>query len=181
MLIQFPIIMSLYSVIQHIPAYVSKIKDVYTPIAEKILSLKGNDTAQYLADYVKNNNITTATTDLTKLEEVGVNNVIDVISNMSSTDLTGLLTNLNIQDAYMANVDKINDIYSFALGINISEAPGYRLTWALLIPITSAAFNFLSMKLSMAKGGTGDAKSDSMMKSMMITICLLYTSPSPRD
>lgn len=170
MLIQFPIIMSLYSVIQHVPAYVSKIKDVYTPIAEKILSLKGNNTAQFLTDYVKNNEITTVTTDLTKLEEVGVNNVIDVISNMSSTDLTDLLTNLKIQDVYMSNVDKINEIYSFALGINISEAPGYRLTWALLIPITSAAFNFLSMKLSMAKGGTGDAKSDSMMKSMMITM-----------
>lgn len=170
MLIQFPIIMSLYSVVQHVPAYVTKIKDVYTPIAEKILSLKGNGTAQYLTDYVKNNEIVTVTTDLTKLEEVGVNNVIDVISNMSSTDLTGLLTNLNIQDAYLANVDKINEIYSFALGINISEAPGYRLTWALIIPLVSVVCNFLSLKLSMAKGGTGDAKSDSMMKSMTITM-----------
>ena len=64
--------------------------------------------------------------------------------------------------------------HSFAFGINISEAPGYRLTWALLIPITSVIFNFLSIKVSMAKTGeSGNATADSMMKSMMITMPLM--------
>ena len=177
MLIQFPIIMGLYRVIQSIPAYVGKIKDVYTPIAEAILKAKGANTQQFLIDYVNNNEITTASYAVRQFEDVaniGVNNVIDVISNMGTTDLTALLSELNINDLFVSNIDKINEIYSFALGINISEAPGYRLTWALLIPLVSVICNFLSIKLSMAKTGqTGDATADSMMKSMMITMPIM--------
>jgi len=177
MLIQFPIIMGLYRVIQCIPAYVSKIKDVYSPIAEAILKAKGANTQQFLIDYVNNNEITTASYAIRQFEDVanvGVNNVIDVISNMGTTDLTALLSELNINGLFISNIDKINEIYSFALGINISEAPGYRLTWALLIPLVSVICNFLSIKLSMAKTGqTGDATADSMMKSMMITMPIM--------
>lgn len=174
MLIQFPIIMGLYRVIQCIPAYVGKIKDVYTPIAEAILKNKGANTQQFLIDYVNDEGITTAAYAIKNFEDVekiGVDHVIDVISNMGVNDLTTLLTDLGLNDAFVSNIDKINEIYSFALGINISEAPGYRLTWALLIPLVSVICNFLSMKVSMAKTGqTGDRTADSMMKSMMITM-----------
>lgn len=177
MLIQFPIIMGLYRVIQSIPAYVGKIKDVYSPIAEAILNKQGTNTQQFLIDYVNENEITTASYAISKFEEVaevGVNNVIDVISNMGVTDLTTLLTDLGMNDLFVSNIDKINEIYSFALGINISEAPGYRLTWALLIPLVSVVCNFLSMKVSMAKTEqSGDRTADSMMKSMMITMPIM--------
>ena len=176
-LIQFPIIMGLYRVVQNIPAYVGKIKDVYTPIAQAIIDKHGNGTQQYLIDYVEKEEISTvsyAMNNFEKLDTVGVDNIIDVLSNMGISDLTSLITDLGMKDALIANVDKINDIYSFALGINISEAPGYRLTWALLIPITSVIFNFLSIKVSMAKTGeSGNATADSMMKSMMITMPLM--------
>ncbi len=177
MLIQFPIIMGLYRVIQCIPAYVGKIKDVYTPIAEAILKNKGNNTQQFLIDYVNDNGITTASYAISKFEDVkqiSADHVIDVISNMGTNDLTTLLTELNLNDMFVSNIDKINEIYSFALGINISEAPGYRLTWALLIPLVSVICNFLSMKVSMAKtGDSGNATADSMMKSMMITMPIM--------
>ena len=177
MLIQFPIIMGLYRVIQCIPAYVGKIKDVYTPIAEAILKNKGNNTQQFLIDYVNDNGITTASYAISNFEDVkqiSADHVIDVISNMGTNDLTTLLTELNLNDMFVSNIDKINEIYSFALGINISEAPGYRLTWALLIPLVSVICNFLSMKVSMAKtGDSGNATADSMMKSMMITMPIM--------
>ena len=174
MLIQFPIIMGLYRVIQCIPAYVGKIKDVYSPIAEAILDKKGTATQQFLIDYVNDEKITTASYAISKfkdVEKISTDNIIDVISNMGVTDLTDLLNSVGLNDAFVSNIDKINEIYSFALGINISEAPGYRLTWALLIPLVSVICNFLSMKVSMAKTGeTGDATADTMMKSMMFTM-----------
>ncbi len=177
MLIQFPIIMGLYRVIQSIPAYVGKIKDVYNPIAQAILDSKGSNTQQFLIDYVNENEITTASYAISNFEDVtsiGADNVIDVISNMGTNDLTALLTDLGLNDLFVSNIDKINEIYSFILGINISEAPGYRLTWALLIPLTSVLFNFLSIKVSMSKtGNSGDPTADSMMKSMMITMPLM--------
>lgn len=176
-LIQFPIIMGLYRVIQNIPAYVGKIKEVFTPIAQAIIDKQGSNAQQYLIDYVNKNEITTvsyAMGDFEKLETVGVDNIIDVLSNMGVSDLTALITDIGMKDALIANVDKINEIYSFALGINISEAPGYRLTWALLIPIISVVFNFLSIKVSMAKTEqSGNATADNMMKSMMITMPLM--------
>lgn len=178
MLIQFPIIMGMYSVIQKIPAYVGKIKDVYTPIAQAILNKKGAETQQFLIDYVSNpeNEITTASYalgDFEKATEIGVDNVIDVISNMGTSELETLLSHkdLLLSDMFTSNIDQLNEIYSFVLDINILEAPGYRLTWALLIPLVSVICNFLSLKLSMAKTGkTGDITADSMMKSMMTTM-----------
>ena len=176
-LIQFPIIMGLYRVVQNIPAYVGKIKDVYSPIAQAIMDKNGSNAQQYLVDYVEKNEITTvsyAIKNFEKLDTVSADNIIDVLSNMGVSDLTSLITDLGMKDALIANVDKINEIYSFALGINISEAPGYRLTWALLIPIISVIFNFLSIKVSMAKTqDSGNATADSMMKSMMITMPLM--------
>lgn len=176
-LIQFPIIMGLYRVIQNIPAYVGKIKEVFSPIAQAIIDKQGNNAQQYLIDYVEKNEITTvsyAMGDFEKLETVGVDNIIDVLSNMGVSDLTALITDIGMKNDLMSNVDKINEIYSFALGINISEAPGYRLTWALLIPIISVVFNFLSIKVSMAKTEqSGNATADNMMKSMMITMPLM--------
>lgn len=178
-LIQLPIIMGLYRVIQNIPAYVGKIKEIYTPIAQAILDKQGSNTQQFLVNYVEENNISGASYAARRmelLEAIDVNNVIDVISNIGVTDLTNIIKEIGMQDVLMANVDKINDIYSFALGINISEAPGYRLTWALVIPFISVIFNFISMKISMVKTGDNEnndstdstmAATNNVMKSMM--------------
>lgn len=176
-LIQFPIIMGLYRVIQNIPAYVGKIKDLFTPIAQAIMDKQGSNAQQYIIDFVEKNEITSnsyAMSTFEKLEEVGVNNIIDTLSNMGVSDLTKLIEDIGMKDALISNVDKINEIYSFALGINISEAPGYHISWALLIPISSVIFNYLSMKVSMSKTGqSGDATADNMMKSMMFTMPLM--------
>lgn len=176
-LIQFPIIMGLYRVIQNIPAYVGKIKDLFTPIAQAIMDKQGSNAQQYIIDFVEKNEITSnsyAMSTFEKLEEVGVNNIIDTLSNMGVSDLTKLIEDIGMKDALISNVDKINEIYSFALGINISEAPGYHISWAILIPISSVIFNYLSMKVSMSKTGqSGDATADNMMKSMMFTMPLM--------
>ena len=70
-------------------------------------------------------------------------------------------------DQFSSNVDKIDKIHAFIFGINISEAPGYKITPALLIPITSALFQFISMKVSSANNtSTGNDATSSMMKTM---------------
>ncbi len=177
-LIQFPIIMGLYRVIQNIPAYVGKIKEIYMPIAQAILDNYKGDTQQFLVDYVEQNKISGASyaaKRLEVLENIDANNVIDVISNIGVSDLSKIISDMGMQDTLIKNVDKINDIYSFGLGINISEAPGYRLTWALVIPFISVIFNFISMKISMVKTGENGneptdataAATNNAMKSMM--------------
>lgn len=193
LLIQFPIIMGLYRVIQNIPAYVEQVKAMYSPIAQTILVEKGNNITQFLENYVKDNKINAASlaiNNMKKVVEVGVNNVIDVISNFGVSNLNEIIDKIDVnalnidgvsQNVVANNIDKIDQIHSFVLGINISEAPGYKLTWALLIPFGAAFFQFLQMKLTTTPQQT-DAPGGSMMKSMNVTmplVSLFFTITMP--
>lgn len=172
--IQFPILIAFYRVIQNIPAYVGKIKDMYLPIAEGVLNSQGKDTQQFLIDFVDEQKVSGAAYAVRQfkdISEVTTDNVIDVLSNFGVSHLNTLADTLNLNVA--DNIDKIDQIHSFFLGINISEAPGYHLSWALLIPISSAFFNYLSMKLTSGKQENADPTANSMMKSMMITMPLM--------
>lgn len=184
--IQFPIIFALYRVVYNIPAYVPSIKELYTPIAQQIL--KVNDYLPVLSNFVDENKITTATqalNNLTKMngEGVGPDHIINVISQFSNSQwsLFGQLDVIaqneglvNIIHTNAAEIDKLNQ---FILGINISEAPGWKLSWALIIPITCALFQFLSTKTmsqpTMAADDPAAAQSAAMMKSMNITMPLM--------
>lgn len=178
-LVQLPIIYALYRVIQNIPAYVGKIKDMYSPIAEGILDSQGSKVQDFLVTYVDENKITGAATAINKIKdvaEVGINNIIDVISNFGVSNLNDVVNTIGLNgDKLIAdNIDKIDQIHSFILGINISEAPGYKLSWALLIPISSAVFNYLSMKLtSGSQQQQMEGSAGTMMKSMQITMPLM--------
>lgn len=182
--IQLPIIYALYRVIYNIPAYVPAIKQLYTPIAEQIL--KVNDYSTILSTFVSDNKINTASkaiNTLSKLDAGAVtdNNIIDVISQFSLsqwesfgnlvTEHTGLI------DAIATNVPHINNLNQFILGINISEAPGWKISWALLIPITAALFQFLSTKVMPAPQTDNSdptaAQTAAMSKSMLYTMPIM--------
>lgn len=176
-LIQLPVIYALYRVIQNIPAYVGKIKDMYMPIAQGVMDSQGEGKVQqFLIDFVNENSISGGSYAISKfkdLTEIGINNVIDVLSNFGVSHLNTLMDTLNLSGNVAENIDKIDQIHSFVLGINISEAPGYKLSWALLIPISSAFFNFLSMKVTSGNQQQSDATANTMMKSMQITMPLM--------
>lgn len=176
-LIQLPVIYALYRVIQNIPAYVGKIKDMYMPIAQGVMDSQGEGKVQqFLIDFVNENSISGTSYAISKfkdLTEIGINNVIDVLSNFGVSHLNTLMDTLNLSGNVAENIDKIDQIHSFVLGINISEAPGYKLSWALLIPISSAFFNFLSMKVTSGNQQQSDATANTMMKSMQITMPLM--------
>ena len=173
-LIQLPIIYALYRVIQNIPAYVGKVYDMYAPIAQSIIDNKDSKVQEFLIDFVNTNKINGASSGISKLKnlsDVNLNNVIDVISNFGVSHFHNLLETLGLSGNadLLGEVDKIDQIHSFIFGINISEAPGYKLSWALIIPISSALFQYLSMKVSTSKQ-QGDPMNNSMMKTMMITM-----------
>lgn len=184
--IQLPIIYALYRVIYNIPAYVPAIRELYVPIANQILKVK--DYATTIATFVNDNKIATASravNTLSKLDAGSVtdNNIIDIISQFSTThwETFGSLfsENTDLINAISTNVPQINDLNQFILGINISEAPGWKLSWALIIPITAALFQFLStktMQTTQPDMGGGDqtaAQSAAMMKTMTLTMPIM--------
>ena len=174
--IQIPIIWSLYRVIQNVPAYVTKIKDMYEPIAQSVIDTQGSKAQDFLINFVNDNNISGASyavKTFQKLTDITANNVIDVLSKFGVSNLHDLLDKLGTADQLAGNVNNIDKIHSFILGINISEAPGYKLSWALIIPISSALFQFLSMKVTSTSNPSGNDAAGSMMKGMQIYMPLM--------
>ncbi len=184
--IQLPIIYALYRVIYNIPAYVPAIKNLYTPIAREITKLADYTTT--LTNFVSDNKITTASRAIKTLSgldasSVTDNNIIDIISQFSSTQwdtFKNMLTgNEGLVHAISTYVPQINDLNQFIFGINISEAPGWRFSWALIIPISAALFQYLSSKVlqpsqsSIDSGDQAAAQSAAMMKSMTITMPIM--------
>lgn len=185
--IQLPIIYALYRVIYNIPAYVPAIKDLYTPIAQQVLKIK--DYAGTISTFVTDNKISTASravNTLTKQLDAGNtitdNHIIDIISQFSMTQWESFgevfSGNPDLIQAISVNVPKINELNQFILGINISEAPGWKLSWALIIPITAALFQFLSTKTMQTTqpdmgGDQAAAQSAAMMKSMTFTMPIM--------
>ena len=172
-LIQLPIFFALYAVIQNIPAYVSKVKDLYLPIANKIAA---NQTVfdkfvEYNATE-KINAVVTPTIDNT-------NSIIDVLSKVSNKEawieLSNALANTDVTNAINANVDKITDIYSFIGGINLAAVPGFALTTAIIIPILSMVFQFLSLKASPSQTSapSNDPTTEATMKSMKTMMMIM--------
>jgi YidC/Oxa1 family membrane protein insertase len=175
--IQIPIIWSLYRVIQNVPAYVTHIKDMYEPIANSVIDAKGDKASEFLINFVNDNSINGASYAIKafeKLDTIKADNIIDVLSKFGVSHLHTLLDTLGKSGELAGNVENINKIHSFILGINISEAPGYKLSPALLIPILSALFQFLSMKVTNANNAAmGNDTAGSMAKSMQFTMPLM--------
>lgn len=184
--IQLPIIYALYRVIYNIPAYVPGIRALYEPIAQEIRKVA--DYTSTLSTFVDENKISTAAKAIKTLgkldtESITDNNIIDVISQFSSTQWESFQQLLNNNDglvnAITTYVPQITDLNQFVLGINISEAPGWKISWALIIPISAALFQFLSTKTmqtaqpAMESGDQTAAQTAAMMKSMTYTMPIM--------
>ena len=170
-LIQLPIFLALYRVIQNIPAYVPKVYDMYKPIA---VAIQNNTKAQEA--------LTTVTADAGKqvalamnsIDYHNTNTVIDVLANFSEKMWNNLANALgNTGDVVNAmfvnnNVDNINHVNNF-FGLNLTEVPGFVFRAAIIIPILSLIFQFLSMKVTNVQTSDDPTQQATMgtMKTMM--------------
>ena len=170
-LIQLPIFLALYRVIQNIPAYVPKVYDMYKPIA---VAIQNNTKAQEA--------LTTVTADAGKqvalamnsIDYNNTNTVIDVLSNFSEKMWNNLANALgNTGDVVNAmfvnnNVDNINHVNNF-FGLNLTEVSGFAFRAAIIIPILSLIFQFLSMKVTNVQTSDDPTQQATMgtMKTMM--------------
>lgn len=144
--LQLPIFFALYRVILNVPAYVGKIKVLYSDIADAIL--KNEEVKKKFIEFAGNE----STLKGIKLNIDNKNTVIDVLAKFQSgtwdkfNELIAGSKNVNdVTTVIDTNVDKINDTYSFLGGIDLTSAPGFALTAALAIPVLSMVFQFLSI------------------------------------
>ena len=102
------------------------------------------------------------------------NQVIDVLNYFTADAWNQLADAMPSISNVIANVhQQVAGINNFAFGINVAQAPGFRLSIYLLIPICAALFQFLSTKTMKQPDMGKDNPAAGMTKSMSIMMPLM--------
>lgn len=207
LLIQMPILFALYKVIYAMPAYVSKIGDVFRVLADKIISV---DNGAFLQNSGSETIASTVSMYGQSMTNGNLSNgIIDVLNKLSSSDMNLIaqhygLTDLTFEGELILSsatqtglIDKFNSF----LGLNIANSPSFMVSEALAagaylmvvaafaIPVLSAVTQWINVKLmpqqqtsDTKKGSTEDTMASSMktMNMMMpiMSAFFCYTLPA---
>ena len=179
MLIQFPILLGLWKVIQNIPAYVGGIYAEYQPLAEQIMATDGYQKIMEKIGSASPILINPKAFDYTK-----TNTIIDVLYKATDStwdtlvdkfpDLTHLIT--QTQDA----VHGFNTFF----GVNMAETPqamlmnGFKtgafvlIIGALLIPVLAGLTQWISIKLTPQAAAQGEENNQMASQMRMMNIMM---------
>lgn len=201
LLIQMPILFSLYRVIYAMPAYVGKIKDSFYPLVEKLKNESG--AVEFIQNFKNSNMFSSQFSNeafTSGNAEYVENTLIDCLNRASTAEwasLTEKFPNLAGDiEAALENLDEYNNF----LGLNIANSPSFMvkdafatgsyilLVGAILIPVLSALTQWINTKLmpQTSNGNSGNETADAMaqsMKTMNIMMPLMsaffcYTLPA---
>ncbi len=141
-IIQLPIMFSLYYVISNIPAYVSKVKGMYQPIADQISS--GNGYGQKVLDIAKAGKLNV------RMNASDSNHIINVLAKFGDDQWKELSKQIpQLTEIIQDKVGMINHTNEF-FGLNIANHPGLAFP-AILIPIIAAGLQFIQGKQMQTK------------------------------
>ncbi|MDY2628879.1 MAG: YidC/Oxa1 family membrane protein insertase [Lachnospiraceae bacterium] len=165
-LIQFPILLALYRVIYQIPGYVNAIYDQFKGIVD--LAVSQNGFATKIADLASANGMSPDKFNFDGSTTESVNQIIDLFYKFDSSEWAQFKETFPaIQDQITPYLDKITEMNSFLGGINLAEAPGFKLSIALIIPVLAWFTQWLSIKVNSAgQNMNPDDPTASTMKSM---------------
>ena len=199
LLIQFPILLSLYRVIYSMPAYVTKIGNTFRVLADKIISVDNGEFLQNSGiDTIKN---TVSAYGKSMTNGNLSNGIIDVLNKLSSTDLATVAEHYELSGLtypvdggqLILSTDTTRgliDTYNNFLGLNMGDSPLnlIKAAWAVgaigivigavLIPVLSAATQWINYKLMPRPDNSLDEQANSMMSSMkfMNTVMPLFSA-----
>ena len=150
LLVQMPVLLALYQVIYHIPGYISGVRNVFTGLTAKIMSVDGFGSiiSQFLTDnkitmtgISANTEFTKTTTQMEKFSQIsefsGFSDLFDKVAQQTSHMNTFL--NLNISDTPLAIIKS---------GMAQGGAAGYLLVFsAAMVPILAWLTQWMNYKL----------------------------------
>ena len=182
LLIQMPILFSLYRVIYAMPAYVSKIKDSFYPLVEKLKDESGavefvqglSNSAMY-ANQFTNEAFTSGNVEYVE------NTLIDCLNRASTAEWASLADKFpSLANDVNRTLTQLNEYNNF-LGLNMANSPSFTMKdafatgsyllmiGALLIPLLSALTQWINTKLmpqASNNGNSGNETADAMAQSM---------------
>lgn len=192
LVIQFPILLALWKVIQNIPAYVGGVKDMYMPLVNEIMATGG-----YQKIMEKIGSASPIMINPEKFDYTKTNTIVDVLYKFQPSTWDTLKDKfpdlLSLIDSTSGQISHINNF----LGANISDAPvnlmmdalktGAILVAivALLIPILSGLTQWINIKLMPQSPGMDDRENPmaNSMKTMnmimpLFSVFMCFTMPA---
>ena len=193
LLIQMPILFSLYRVINSMPAYVGKVGDAFRVLAQKIMDVDG-------AEFLKNTDVAgIANTvkmyggNIVDNSEASVNGVIDVLNRLSTVDMNAVaehydLTGLALNGQNILSTDSTRgliDTYNNFLGLNIANSPQHILSeaintgmWAMaigaiLLPLLCLVTQWINTKLIPTNNNPNASTQEQSMQSSLKTMNII--------
>ena len=197
LLIQMPILFSLYRIIVSMPAYVTKIGDTFRVLASKVL--EADPTCEFLRN-AENSSTSIANTfsmygrnigDV--VDEKSINGVVDVLNKLSSTDMSVVAQHYGLSDlTYNGQLILSNDTtkglidtYNNFLGLNAGNSPQYIISqamktgaWllvigAIMLPILCMVTQWINSKLIPQAASNPNDPNGSTMNSSMKTMNII--------
>ena len=182
LLIQMPILFSLYRVIYAMPAYVGKIKDSFYPLVEKLKDesgavefVKGLSNSTMYANQFTNEAFTSGNAEYVE------NTLIDCLNRASTAEWASLADKFpSLSNDINTTLTQLNEYNNF-LGLNMANSPSFTMkdafatgsyllvVGALLIPVLSALTQWINTKLmpqASNNGNSGNDTADAMAQSM---------------
>lgn len=158
LLIQMPIMLALYQVIAKVPAYVTGVREVFMEVVVRLQAQPDLfNTISELAQSKQMANIDVANAD----------KLVDLLYKFTRADwntLAGLFPNLSAD--IIEQSSKIIKMNNF-LGLSLMEAPGFKLSIALIIPVLAGLTQWISTKLMSSTQQTDpDSPTAASMKTM---------------
>lgn len=182
MFIQFPFLWAMWYVIRSVPAYVSQVKDVYTPLIDGIMSSNGWQKIMEGIGEAK-----PILMDPSRYDYTNTNVLIDVLYKFQTTTWDTLIDKFpSLESTIETTMTQLNHMNNF-LGLNIAESPWNLMKTsfasgaiivgilALLVPVLSGLTQYLSIKLMPAAAANGNDQNNQMastMKTMNLTMPL---------
>ncbi len=179
LIIQMPILLALYRVINVIPAYVASVKEVFFPFVDKLIAQKGS--AEFIQNFAnagmyakqfENENFIGGVTSYIQ------NTYIDVLNRASTADWLSLKTQYPSLSSDVDMTLSALDRYNNFLGLNISNSPSFIIKnafsngayllviGAILIPVLAAATQWINTKLMPTQANSGNEQADQMAAQM---------------
>lgn len=179
-LLQLVFLFGLYPVVQNIPEYVTKVRNVYIPLVEKIQATTGYEK-------IMSSLATGLVPGAESLDYTKAGNMIEVMYKLQSSTWNELVDKMPKLESVVNNtMSEVSHLNNF-LGVDIGAHPWNLLTDALaaasiagviiavLIPVLAGLTQFISVKLSQAGAGGAAMSDDNPMAASMKT--MTYTMP----
>lgn len=150
LLIQFPILMALYRVIQNIPTHVGQLKSLLVAILSGTGDgVKGIMSVDGYADIMAEN----FTTSGAAVDWTSVDSAITAMNSFTGEQWETLKSLFpSFANVISENQAKITEMNTF-LTINVSQVPTFALSAAILIPILAGVSQYISVKISQGQNG----------------------------